>query len=195
MSKVKTAVRTLIALILLAIIVAVGGNFIYHKYIEKNPLDSVVMEGILADAAELTVQTLSVTDIFEETTGNIPLITKNKYLVKYRATVYAGFDVSKAQAECDDEKITVKIPHCTIDEDSVNVRGKDIKAYDTNFALFSPTEKEVLSMVETAEKHALEFAQKEESGLLQAADANALNIVKGLFIGVAGGRTVEVEFL
>ena len=180
--------------ILLAIVVLVGGFYVYPKYFEKHPLDGIAMEAMLRDCAELTTQTLVVTDVFEESTGTIPIVNKNKYLVKYRATVDAGFDVSKAEVEATESEIIVRIPHCRIVVDSVNVRGKDIKTYDTNFAIFSPSENDVLKLVEAAEKHALEYASRDESGLLEAADLNAERLVKSLFSGVAEGREIVVEF-
>lgn len=181
-------------IILLVVIALVGGFYLYPKYFAKHPMDGIAMEAMLQDCAELTTQTLVVTDVFEESTGSIPIVTKNNYLVKYRATVNAGFDVKKAMVETTDSRITVCIPHCRIDEDSVNVRGKDIKTYDTNFAILSPSENDVLKLVEKAEKHALEYAERDESGLLEAADANAERLVKSLFSGVADGREIVVEF-
>ena len=188
----KKLFKILIILLVVLIVIAAGHN-IYNKH-KQHPLDGIALAAKLQERSELTTQTLVVTDIFEESTGAIPLINKNKYLVKYKATVDAGFDVTKTEVQATEDEIIVHIPHCRIDEDSVNVRGKDIKTYDTNFAILSPSENEVLKLVSTAEKHALEYAKREDSGLLEAADANAVKLVESFFSGAADGREIRVEF-
>lgn len=49
-------------------------------------------------------------------------------------------------------------------------------------------------VVSEAESRAKKQANSSEYGLLDAADANATNIVRGLFENVADGREVVVEF-
>lgn len=185
-------VKKLTALVII-VAVAAGGFAMYRHFSEsevsKNPLQTV-----LQDASELTTQTLVITDCFEDTKGDIPLLTKNKYIVKYRGTVDAGLDLAEAEVSEDSNCIRVTIPHCTIDEQSVNVRAKDIEPMDANFALLNPDESAVLELEKRAEARALKYAKSEESGLLAAADQNAVNIVKSMFVAVADGREIIVEF-
>lgn len=189
-SRAKAAVIALIAFVL----ISAGGLHAYRNHAAESELDSVALGALLRDFSELTTQRLVVTDVFEATKGSIPIINKQRFLVKYRATVSAGFDVSEANAEVQDGKVLVEIPHCTIDEESVNVRGSDMRLYDTNLAIFNPPAEAVIELLSEAEKQALEFAKAEDSGLLDAADENAVNIVKGLFASVAEGREIVVSF-
>ena len=53
---------------------------------------------------------------------------------------------------------------------------------------------DLLEVVSEAESRAKKQANSSEYGLLDAADANAENIVRGLFENVADGREVVVEF-
>ena len=89
---------------------------------------------------------------------------------------------------------TVTIPHCTIDEDSIKIKSDDLKIYDTGFAILNVNQDDLLEVVSEAESRAKEQANSSEYGLLDAADANATNIVRGLFENVADGREVVVEF-
>ena len=132
--------------------------------------------------------------VFECSKGKVPILTKNNFLVRYQTTVTAGFDVNKAEIKETDNKITVTIPHCTIDEDSIKIKSDDLKIYDTGFAILNVNQDDLLEVVSEAESRAKEQANSSEYGLLDAADANATNIVRGLFENVADGREVVVEF-
>lgn len=179
----------------LVIIVAVAaGGFVAYRYFAQSEVSRIPLKTILQDASELTTQTLVITDCFEDSKGDIPLLTKNKYIVKYRGTVDAGLDLSEAEVSEDSSCIRVTIPHCTIDEQSVNVRAEDIDPMDANFAILNPDENAVLELEKRAEKRVLKYAKSEESGLLAAADNNAVNIIKSLFVAVADGREIVVEF-
>lgn len=50
------------------------------------------------------------------------MLTKKDFLVQYRTTVTAGFDVSEAEVEETKDKVTTTIPHCTVDEDSIKIK-------------------------------------------------------------------------
>lgn len=179
--------------VLIVLVIAAGGVMAYMHFSESE-VSKIPLQTVLRDASDLTTQTLVITDCFEDTKGDIPLLTKNKYIVKYRGTVDAGLDLSDAKVSEDSSCIRVTIPHCTIDEQSVNVRAKDIEPMDANFAILNPDESAVLELEKRAEARALKYAKSEESGLLAAADKNAVNIVKSLFVAVADGREIIVEF-
>ncbi len=122
------------------------------------------------------------------------MITKNKFLVQYKTTVTAGFDVDKADVKEKADEIIVTIPHCTINEDSIKIKSSDLMIYDTNFALLSADEDAVLEIVAEAEEHAKETANSEEYGLLTNADENAKRVMQGMFENNADGKTVVVKF-
>ncbi|MGN0659033.1 MAG: DUF4230 domain-containing protein [Emergencia sp.] len=184
--------KKLILIIVIAV-VCVAGIFIYRQ-ISGHGVDRIPLDTVLEEASALTTQKLVITDAFESTRGNIPLINKTRFLIKYTTTVTAGFDVSKASVKESDSAVTVTIPHCTIDEDSIKIKSSDIKMYDTNFAIFEPDSDAILEVIGEAEERARKLASSDEYGFLEAADDNAVNLVKGLFESAAGGREVIVKF-
>ncbi len=187
----KTKLK-IVGVLVVALVIIVGGIAVYRGL--STPEDSTPWETTLADAAEMTTQKLTISDVFETTKGNIPLITKNKFLVQYKTTVTAGFDVDKADVKEKADEIVVTIPHCTINEDSIKIKSSDLMIYDTNFALLSADEDAVLEIVAEAEEHAKETANSEEYGLLTNADENAKRVMQGMFENNADGKTVVVKF-
>ncbi len=187
----KTKLK-IVGILVVALVIIVGGIAVYRGL--STPEDSTPWETTLADAAEMTTQKLTISDVFETTKGNIPLITKNKFLVQYKTTVTAGFDVDKADVKEKADEIVVTIPHCTINEDSIKIKSSDLMIYDTNFALLSADEDAVLEIVAEAEEHAKETANSEEYGLLTNADENAKRVMQGMFENNADGKTVVVKF-
>ena len=184
--------RILIAIIIIAVIA--GGLFGYWKYKELTSLNSATLETILEDCSELTTQTLVITSWFEDTSGKIPFLTKNKYLVKYKATVEAGFDIQKVDFAVTDKKLVIMIPHCAVKKNGVNIQGKDLEFIDTNFSVVRAGKNAAAQSEVKAEEMALEYANSDESGLLKAADDNAVKLLKGIYQEVAGNREVEVTF-
>ncbi len=187
----KTKLK-IVGILVVALVIIVGGIAVYRGL--STPEDSTPWETTLADAAEMTTQKLTISDVFETTKGNIPLITKNKFLVQYKTTVTAGFDVDKADVKEKADEIVVTIPHCTINEDSIKIKSSDLMIYDTNFALLSADEDAVLEIVAEAEEHAKETANSEEYGLLTNADENAKRVMQGMFENNADGKKVVVKF-
>lgn len=170
------------------------GGFFTYKYFTMPDVDDISLETALKDASDLTTQKMVITDAFESTKGKIPLINKNKFLVKYTTTVYAGFNVSEADISKSDRTVTVTIPHCTIDESTVKIKSNDIKLYDANFAVFNISEDALLEVISQAEKRAKKIATSDKYGFLAAADENAIKIIKGLIKKAAGDKEVIVKF-
>lgn len=188
----KTKFKVIIAVILAAVISI--GSISAYKYITSPKEESIPLETTLEDAAELTTQKMIISDVFRSTKGTIPLINKNRFLVQYKTTSTAGLDVQNAKIKETDDKITITIPHCTIDEDSIKIKSSDLKIYDTNFAIMSVDKEAVMELVGEAEKKAKKKAESDEYGFLENADENAKKVIKGMFENVADGREVVVEF-
>lgn len=188
----KTKFKVIIAVILAAVISI--GSISAYKYITSPKEESIPLETTLEDAAELTTQKMIISDVFRSTKGTIPLINKNRFLVQYKTTITAGLDVQNAKVKETDDKITITIPHCTIDEDSIKIKSSDLKIYDTNFAIMSVDKEAVMELVGEAEKKAKKKAESDEYGFLENADENAKKVIKGMFENVADGREVVVEF-
>ena len=188
----KTKFKVIIAVIL-AVVIGIGSISAY-KYITSPKEESIPLETTLEDAAELTTQKMIISDVFRSTKGTIPLLNKNLFLVQYKTTITAGLDVQNAKIKETDDKITITIPHCTIDEDSIKIKSSDLKIYDTNFAIMSVDKEAVMELVGEAEKKAKKKAESDEYGFLENADENAKKVIKGMFENVADEREVVVEF-
>lgn len=188
----KTKFKVIIAVIL-AVVISIGSISAY-KYITSPKEESIPLETTLEDAAELTTQKMIISDVFRSTKGTIPLLNKNRFLVQYKTTITAGLDVQNAKIKETDDKITITIPHCTIDEDSIKIKSSDLKIYDTNFAIMSVDKEAVMELVGEVEKKAKKKAESDEYGFLENADENAKKVIKGMFENVADEREVVVEF-
>ena len=188
----NTKFKVIIAVIL-AVVIGIGSISAY-KYITSPKEESIPLETTLEDAAELTTQKMIISDVFRSTKGTIPLLNKNRFLVQYKTTITAGLDVQNAKIKETDDKITITIPHCTIDEDSIKIKSSDLKIYDTNFAIMSVDKEAVMELVGEAEKKAKKKAESDEYGFLENADENAKKVIKGMFENVADEREVVVEF-
>ena len=183
-----------IAILILIVVVGIGIFSTVRYYKVSKEKDTTPLETVLENSSDLTTQQLVITDVFECSKGKIPILTKNNFLVRYQTTVTAGFDVNEAEIKKSKDKVTVTIPHCTIDEDSIKIKSDDLKIYDTGFALLNVDQDDLLDVISEAESRAKKQANSSEYGLLDAADANAVNVVRGLFENVVDGREVVVEF-
>ena len=173
--------------VLVFIVVSVCGMSVYRHFTAPKK-ESVPLETVIQNSSDLTTQKMVISDVFECTKGNIPLLTKKDFLVQYRTTVTAGFDVSEAEVE------EITIPHCTVDEDSVKIKSDDITLYDTNFAMLNVEPEALLEVLGEAETRAKKLAESDEYGFIAAADANAENVVHSLYDNIVDGRKVVVEF-
>ena len=81
--------------VLVFIVVSVCGVSVYRHFTAPKK-ESVPLETVIQNSSDLTTQKMVISDVFECTKGKIPLLTKKDFLVQYRTTVTAGFDVSEA---------------------------------------------------------------------------------------------------
>lgn len=176
----------IVILLALLVIVVIGA---YHIYDSKRAKPDVI-EGKLRAASEVTTQKYVATGVIEETEGKIPLITKDQFLIKYTATVRAGFDLSEAKVSVTDSKVTVTVPHSKVQ--GVEVPAKSIEFIDTNFSVIRSGKKSAAAAIADAEKDAK--ASAKSSGLLEAADENAEAVIKNLIQEASGGREIVVKF-
>ena len=163
--------------VLVFIVVSVCGVSVYRHFTAPKK-ESVPLETVIQNSSDLTTQKMVISDVFECTKGKIPLLTKKDFLVQYRTTV----------------TVTITIPHCTVDEDSVKIKSDDITLYDTNFAMLNVEPEALLEVLGEAETRAKKLAESDEYGFIAAADANAENVVHSLYDNIVDGRKVVVEF-
>lgn len=184
--------KTIIIVVIIMLAMAGAAGLTYTKYWDKDAddLDEAVIGAILEDSSDITTQHLYFTNIEEKEAGTIPIINKDKFLVKYKADVTAGFDISKADIKLTANKLKVTIPEAKIQD--VNVKAEDVEFYDTSISLIKADKEDTLKVLSEVEASARDYAKT--SGLLEAANGNSVNIMKGLLKSVAGDREIEVDF-
>ncbi len=186
--------KKIIGVLAVLAIVAVIGLGVLWDGPSNEDKENLVIESILEDASVLTTQKLYISDVFESTKGKIPFINKSEYLVHYRTTIYAGFDVKEITYEQDGNNITVYIPHCEIDEESIKIGSEDITLYDTNFSIIKANSEQTIQIIGEAEKSAEAFAKNPENGFLEEADENAKEVIKQLLEAANEGYNFMIEF-
>ena len=185
MSKVAA---TVISVILVLAVIAGGFYYITHR--DTTTISSDTIMAKLEDASECTTQKMIYHGIVSLTKGTIPFIDKSNFVMTYKATVRAGFDISRAKVKVTDSLIEVTIPMTTIQE--ITIDPDSLKFYDTTFTLFKPDGKE-------AAKEALQEAEKDveekavDSGILEAADENAESLLTAMLTDSAGDREIVIK--
>lgn len=178
-----------IAAVIVLVFLVSAGMFYYFRQI-RPASDAAMLQSKLKNTSELTTQEMVYQGVFRDETGSIPFINKDKFLVKYKATVRAGFDISDAKVTVTDNTVTVTIPHAKIQ--SVNIQADDIKFYDTNFSIVDGGKQAAIEAEKKAEKYTKKYASK--SGLMDAADANGSKVIKAFLSDAAGKRDIIVKF-
>ena len=150
--------------VLVFIVVSVCGVSVYRHFTAPKK-ESVPLETVIQNSSDLTTQKMVISDVFECT-----------------------------KVEETKDKVTITIPHCTVDEDSVKIKSDDITLYDTNFAMLNVEPEALLEVLGEAETRAKKLAESDEYGFIAAADANAENVVHSLYDNIVDGRKIVVEF-
>lgn len=114
-----------------------GGMFYKNKQPEIT--EAYISEKIKT-VSELTTAELTYNGLIIYSEGDIPLITKKGFSMRYTANVRAGIDFSKIKATVIEDKIIINIPEAEVQ--SVDVDSDSIEFYDERYALFNWTQKE-----------------------------------------------------
>lgn len=87
--------KKLVWAVVIVIVVAVAvAGFRYLKASED--IKDATISAKLENASDLTTQKLIYSGVLESSSGRIPIINKDKFLIEYKATVNAGFDIYQA---------------------------------------------------------------------------------------------------
>ena len=173
--------KKIIAALIIVAVVAAGGYYYFFLHNQAPTADS--LSSRLIDASELTTQKLVYEGVVEVEGGKIPVITKDSFLLVYKASVRAGFDTSKATVDVGDDTITVTVPPAEIQE--ITIDPDSIRTYNTSITIIKPDEKELMA-------EALKAAEKDAAA--KAADENAESIIKALLQDAAAGREIVVKY-
>lgn len=150
---------TTLVIVLLIAALAAGGFYFYRQYQARQKVTADMLEARLEDASDLTTQKMIYNGVIESESGGVPILTKETFLMTYKATVRAGFDISKVKIDVADDKVTVTLPAMEIQE--VTIDPDEIKTYTTSLTLIKPDGKEELKeALIKAEEDARKKAEK-----------------------------------
>ena len=164
-----------IIVIVLAVVLVVG-------YLTSNGsgkvVDSDFVSSKIEECSDLTTAELTYRGLIEYEKGDLPIINQSGFNLLYTATVRAGFDISEAKIEVDDNAINITLPEPTIQ--SVSVDSDSLEFYDKKLSLFSANDPEsTAEAISLAEDDARTNAKK--TGLLDSAEEQAIVSVEALF--------------
>ena len=153
--------------ILVIILLAVFAGFKAASFFYKNKQPEITAAYIserINNVSELTTAEMLYSGLVIYSEGDIPLITKKGFSMRYTANIRAGIDFSKVTVKVSKDKVTVHVPEAEIQ--SVDVDSDSIEFYDERYALFNWTDKEdVVDAISISEEDA--SAHADVSGLLK----------------------------
>ncbi|MEZ3423435.1 MAG: DUF4230 domain-containing protein [Lachnospiraceae bacterium] len=174
--------------ILVIILLAVFAGFKAASFFYKNKQPEITAAYIserINNVSELTTAEMLYSGLVIYSEGDIPLITKKGFSMRYTANIRAGIDFSKVTVKVSKDKVTVHVPEAEIQ--SVDVDSDSIEFYDERYALFNWTDKEdVVDAISISEEDA--SAHADVSGLLKRADKQTNAILKNILAGSVGDR-------
>ena len=200
-SKVSAALKPLKLVLLVIALVAffVGGWLASNAWANatgtKVTLDTATVTEQLESCQDLVTAKLEYRGLVTYEEGEIAFLTKTGFTMIYDATVLAGIDLAQAEVEVSGKSISITLPSASIT--SVAVDADSLEFYDEQYALFNWQDRE-----DTAEALALAEAdalvKAEESGLVEAANEQAVAVVETIFSPLTSGDdgyvlTVTVE--
>lgn len=179
-------------IIFIVIIVAfagfkIGGMFYKNKQPE---ITAAYISERIKSVSELTTAELSYNGLIIYSEGDIPLITKKGFSMRYTADIRAGIDLSNIKADVTDGKVVIDVPEAQVQ--SVDVDSDSIEFYDERYALFNWTQKEdVVDAISIAQEDASSHANI--TGLVKKASEQTEIIIKSILAGHIGDRQLVIN--
>lgn len=185
----KLGIFTVIFIILIAIFVGFKIGSIFYKNKQPEITVAYISEQVRG-LSELTTAELTYSGLVIYSEGDIPLITKKGFSMRYTANIRAGINFSKVKIDVKDDKVTVNIPEVTVQ--SVDVDPESIEFYDERYALFNWTQKEdVIDAISIAKKDVSSHANI--TGLVKKAGEQAEIVIKSVLASNIGDRELVVK--
>ena len=179
-------IGTIFILVIILLAVFAGCKAASFFYKNKQPeITAAYISERINNVSELTTAEMLYSGLVIYSEGDIPLITKKGFSMRYTANIRAGIDFSKVTVKVSKDKVTVHVPEAEIQ--SVDVDSDSIEFYDERYALFNWTDKEdVVDAISISEEDA--SAHADVSGLLKRADKQTNAILKNILAGSVGDR-------
>lgn len=185
-----------VIVIIISLIVGGIGGWKLHAFLFPNKDEVTVsyVSGKLADADELTTQTITYTSGVPIEKGKIPFITKRGFTMYYTATLRAGVHLSEIDPKVYDKKVVVTLYHSKL-LGTPNIDANSIQFKDETKALLNwDKHEDVKDALKIAKKDVKENPAVDYSLLLNRADEHAEELVHALLDDCVGGREVVVRF-
>lgn len=147
------------------------------------------ISGRLEEASELVTAKYIYSGIADYEEGTVPLITKSSFSMYYTGTVRAGIsDTSSIKPTVEEDKVTIVLPAAKILD--VHIQPNSLRFFDQKEGLFhSNNHDQVATMLTKAES---DVRQADMSDLLDLADEQMENVVRGLFEDSIGDRELII---
>ena len=163
---------------------------------------NMVLSQQLSDESELVTQSLKYTGKLTRTEGTIPLINKKSITIKYTAEIKAGIDPRKIEVtSVTNDRVTVYIPESEILSQAVDLSSVEI--LDEDFAVFGDKKSEIMKSAyseaqENVDKlitgdKSVEGEKLDIEELIEEANEETESMVRGIFKGVIGDRSLDVK--
>lgn len=182
-----------VILIIMLIAAAFGGyklNSLFYKNKQPEITAAYISEKI-ESASELTTSELVYNGLVIYSEGDIPLLTRKGFSMRYSANIRAGINFSDIKTDITKDKVNIKIPHAEVQ--SIDVDTGSIQFYDEKYALFNWTQKEdVIDAISISKEDASSHANTAE--LVKRADAQTEIILKSILAGSIGDRKLNISF-
>lgn len=183
-----------VIIVLISLIVGGIGGWFLHAHFTKDEVTASYISGKLADADELTTQTITYTSGVPIEKGKIPFITKRGFTMYYTATLRAGVHLSEIDPKVYDKKVVVTLHHSKL-LGTPNIDANSIQFKDETKALLNwDKHEDVKDALKIAKKDVKENPAVDYSLLLNRADEHAEELVHALLDDCVGEREVDVRF-
>lgn len=187
--KFKASLFLIIAIILLGVFAGFKAGRMVYK--DKQPeITAAYISEKINGVSELTTAEMLYSGLVIYSEGEIPLLTKKGFSMRYTANIRAGIDFSKLDINITDKKVTVKIPEAEIQ--SIDVEPESIEFYDERYALFNWTDKkDVIDAISISKEDATAHANVEE--LIKKAGNHAGAVIKNILGSSIGNRELIIN--
>lgn len=187
--KFKASMLFIIVIILFGVFAGFRAGRMVYK--DKQPeITAAYISEKINGASELTTAEMLYSGLVIYSEGEIPLLTKKGFSMRYTANIRAGIDFSKVNINVTDKKVTVKIPEAEVQ--SIDVEPESIEFYDERYALFNWTDKkDVIDAISISKEDATAHANVGE--LVKKAGRHAGAVIKNILEGSVGSRELIIE--
>lgn len=164
-------------------------SFLFKQANAAPTVTTEFIAGKLENASDLTTAKLIYSSVCDYEEGFLPIINKSAFSMFYSATVGAGVNVSDIKPSVTEDKVTLLLPACEVRE--VNIDSSSIRFFDQAHSIWSIGEREQVR--EALIQASKEVKDQDMSELLDLADEQLENVLKGLFEGSLGDRELVIE--